>query len=201
MHGLPSASWSRLNWAVECVGSSAIAIIPCFSLIRVRRLEPKTLGTASSMFAHPEGMFHRPGVGSSNPPALRFRVGMAPSVRVVSVMQINASCGPGRFVGAVPNADDVAAAIGVALSPGSSRRHAAVDVQRCAGDVARVVGGQEADGIGDLDGLADATQNDALHHRLLGRVGIRVPVDAVLNQTSADVAGSTPPLTRIPWGP
>ena len=50
------------------------------------------------MFAHPEGMFHKPGVGSSNPPTLRFRVGMAPSVRVVSVMQINTSCGPGRFV-------------------------------------------------------------------------------------------------------
>ena len=45
-------------------------------------------------------------------------------------------------------------------SAGAARGHAAVDVDRRAADVAGVIRCQEADDVGDLDGLADAAKGD-----------------------------------------
>src|SRR3712207_2457956 len=53
--------------------------------------------------------------------------------------------------------------------------HAAVDEQRRAGDVARVVGGEEAHGGGDLLGLAGAARRHGLDDvlgKVLGHVGL-----------------------------
>ena len=71
------------------------------------------------------------------------------------------------------------------VGAGLRERAAAVDHDRLAGDVARPVGREEQDHLGDLVGLADAAERDRLGDRL-ERVGHLLPHRG---ERRADVAG------------
>src|SRR4051812_35439463 len=90
-------SASRLRWAVECDGSSAMAIIPCLRRIIERMVVPSSRGTDNSIVAQPGGMFQRPAAGSSTSPNSRVRSRVCRWGLDASLMPLNTDATANRF--------------------------------------------------------------------------------------------------------